>query len=151
MPDMRPHTRQPSVANSSALPAIPGLRSWGAVLVALVLPAIGVTIDGFTSGVPTWGFRLGFVMGVALAAALIRRASIFTAIVQAPLVMAAVLYSALRLMDTERVTITLAKFVNAFPTMLIGTAVAVLICVIRIFAQPLRQRKTAQPLQRTHV
>ncbi len=149
MPATAPTTR-PTAANASALPTITGLRSWGAVLVAVVLTAIGATLDGLVSGVLTWGFRIGFVAGVCLAAVLVRRASIFTAMVQPPLVMVVLIFISLRLIATERMTITLIKVVNAFPTMLIGTALAVLICVIRIFAQPLRRPRAAPVTQRAH-
>ncbi len=79
----------------------------------------------------------------AVAALLVRRGSIFTAMVQPPLVMVVVSFVALRLMASDRTTISLIKLVNAFPTMVIGTAVAVLLCVVRIFAQPLRGSKPA--------
>jgi hypothetical protein len=149
MPATRPKTRT-TTADASALPTLTGLRSWGAVLVAVALTAIGATFDGLVSGVLTWGFRIGFVGGVLLAALLVRRGSIFTAMVQPPLVMVVLIFISLRLIATERMTITLIKVVNAFPTMLIGTALAVLICVIRIFAQPLRHPKSAPVAQRAH-
>ncbi|WP_370531409.1 DUF6542 domain-containing protein [Nakamurella sp. PAMC28650] len=150
MPATRP-TARPTAANASALPTITGLRSWGAVLVAVVLTAVGATFDGLVSGVLTWGFRVGFVAGVCLAALLVRRASIFTAMVQPPLVMVVLIFISLRLLSTERMTITLIKVVNAFPTMVIGTALAVLICVVRIFAQPLHRSKKTPAAQRAHV
>lgn len=149
MPATRP-TKRPTAANASALPTIPGLRSWGAVLVAVILTAIGATFDGLVSGVVTWGFRVAFVASVCLAAILVRRASIFTALVQPPLVMVVLIFISLRLITTERMTVTLIKVVNAFPTMLIGTALAVLICVIRIFAQPLRRPRSTPVAQRAH-
>ncbi|MET3806707.1 hypothetical protein ABIB25_003727 [Nakamurella sp. UYEF19] len=150
-PDNRPVPSRPTLANASAVPTITGIPSWAAVLVAVLLTALGATFDGLVSGVLTWGFRIGFVAGVALAAVLVRRGSIFTAMVQAPLVMVVVIYISLRLLATERMTITLIKVVDAFPTMLIGTAVAVLLCVIRIFAQPLRRPKKAPAPQRANV
>ena len=118
---------------------------------ALLLTALGATVDGLVSGMLAWGFRVGFVAGVALAAVLVRRASVFTALVQPPLVMVVVIFVALRLMSTERTTITLIKVVNTFPTMVIGTAVAVVLCVVRIFAQPLRRSTTTPAAQRAHV
>lgn len=150
-PDNRPVPSRPIPADASTVPTITGIPSWGAVLVAVVLTALGATFDGLVSGDLSWGFRIGFVVGVALAALLVRRGSIFTAMVQAPLVMVVVIFIALRLLETERMTITLIKIVNAFPTMLIGTAVAVLLCVIRIFAQPLRRPKKSPLPQRAHV
>ena len=117
---------------------------------AVVLTALGATVDGLASGTPSWGFRVGFVAGVALAAVLVRRGSIFTALVQPPLVMVVVIFISLRLMASERMTITLIKVVNTFPTMVVGTAVAVVLCVIRIFAQPLRRSAPDPALQHTH-
>jgi hypothetical protein len=147
----RPPSSRPTLANASAIRTVAGIPSWGAVLVALVLTALGATVDGLASGTPGWGFRVGFVAGVALAAVLVRRASIFTALVQPPLVMVVVIFIALRLMASERMTITLIKVVNTFPTMVVGTAVAVVLCVIRIFAQPLRRTAPDPALQHTHV
>lgn len=147
----RPPSSRPTLADASAIRTIAGIPSWGAVVVAVVLTGLGATVDGVVSGTPAWGFRVGFVAGVALAALLVRRASIFTALVQPPLVMVVVIFIALRLISSERMTITLIKVVNTFPTMVIGTAVAVVLCVIRIFAQPLR-RSAAEPApHRAHV
>ncbi len=147
---------RPALPDASAVRSIAGIPAWGAVLVAVVLSAVGATVDGLVSSanppVPSWGFRVGFVGGVALAALLVRRGSIFTALVQPPLVMVAVIFLALRLMSPERMTISLIKVVDAFPTMVVGTAIAVVLCVIRIFAQPLRRsRPAAQAPQRAHV
>ena len=148
MPAPRPATSRPTVVNASAVPTITGLRAWGAVLVAVVLTAAGATFDGLVNGVITWGFKIGFVGGVCLAALLVRRGSIFTAMVQPPLVMVVIIFIALRMVakPNTRTTITLIQVVDAFPTMLIGTVLAVLLCVVRIFAQPVRRpRKTPTP------
>ena len=147
----RPPSARPSLTNASAIRTIAGIPSWGAVLVALVLTALGATVDGLVTGTPSWGFRVGFVAGVALAALLVRRASVFTALVQPPLVMVVVIFVALRLMSSERMTISLIKVVNTFPTMVVGTAVAVVLCVIRLFAQPLRRSAPEPAAQRAHV
>ncbi len=151
MPAGRPRPTRPSVANASAVPTITGIPSWAAVLVALVVTALGATFDGLVSGVLTWGFRIGFVAGVGLAAVLVRRGSIFTALVQPPLVMVVVIFISLRLISTERMTITLIKVVNTFPTMVIGTVIAVVLCVVRIFAQPMRRAKNRPLPERSHL
>jgi len=148
----RPRSRRPSLEDASAVSTVRGIPSWGAILVAVGLTAVGAAIDGLVTD-PTalaWGFRLGFVAGVGLAALLVRRGSIFTAMVQPPLVLVAVGFISLRLMSGEKTTITLIKVINSFPTMVIGTALAVLLCVIRILAQPLRKSRPASP-QRAHV
>lgn len=147
----RPPSARPTLANASAIRTIAGIPSWGAVLVALILTALGATVDGLVSGTPSWGFRIGFVAGVALAAVLVRRGSIFTALVQPPLVMVVVIFLALRLMASERMTLTLIKVVNTFPTMVVGTAVAVVLCVVRIVAQPLRRTVPEPAPERAHV
>jgi len=146
-----PRTRRPDLADASAVPTITGLRSWGAVLVAVLLTALGAAIDGSVNAQLSWGFRIGFVLGVALAALLVRRASIFTAMVQAPLVMVVVIVVALRLMSSESMKITAIKIITAFPTMLTGSVVALLLCVVRILAQPMRRPKQASTPQSVHV
>src|ERR1700712_2509441 len=152
MPERRPRSSRPSREDASAVSTVRGIPSWAAILVAVGLTAFGAAIDGIVTGTLSWGFRLGFVAGVGLAALLVRRGSIFTALVQPPLVMVVVSFIALRLMASERMTITLIKVVNTFPTMIVGTAVAVVLCVIRIFAQPLRRSAAPDPaLQHTHV
>jgi fumarate reductase subunit D len=133
------------------VPTITGLRSWGAVLVAVLLTAIGAAIDGSVNGELSWGFRIGFVLGVALAAVLVRRASIFTAMVQPPLVMVVLIFVALRLLASESMKITAIKVITAFPTMLTGTVVALLLCVLRIFAQPMRRPQEASKAQSVSV
>src|SRR6195952_6170238 len=144
-PERRPRSSRPSLEDASAVSTVRGIPSWAAILVAVGLTAFGAAIDGIVTGRLRWGFRLGFVAGVGLAALLVRRGSIFTALVQPPLVMVVVSFISLRFMGTERTTISLIKVVNAFPTMVIGTALAVVLCVIRIFAQPTRKSKPPAP------
>ncbi len=99
----------------------------------------------------SWGLRAGFVAGVGLAALAVRRGSIFTAMVQPPLVLLAVGFTALRLMTSERLTFTLIKVVNLFPTMLIGTALALIIGLIRLLSQPLHVPRSVSRAQGAHV
>ena len=150
-PPVRQRAPRPTRVDASAVPTITGVRSWGAVLIALLLSAVGALIDASTSKTIGWGFGVGFVLGVGLAAVAVRRGSLFTALVQPPLVMVVVVFLAFRLMTTERMTITLIKVVDTFPTMLTGTAVAVVLCVIRIFAQPLREQRAEPRPEHTHV
>ena len=117
MPERRTRSSRPSLEDASAVSTVRGIPSWGAILVAVGLTAFGAVIDGIVTGTLSWGFRLGFVAGVGLAALLVRRGSIFTALVQPPLVMVVVSFISLRLMGSERTTISLIKVVNAFPTM----------------------------------
>jgi len=150
MPASTARSSRPRLEDASAVSTVRGIPSWGAILVAVGLTALGAAVDGAATGTLSWGFRVGFVAGVALAALLVRRGSIFTALVQPPLVMVAVSFIAVRLMSGQRSTLVLINVVNAFPTMIVGTAFAVVLCVIRMFAQPLRRSRSATP-QRAHV
>ena len=126
--------------DASVLRSVRGVPAWGAVLIAVVLAAVGAAVDAIGSGQLGWSFGIGFVLGIAVAALAVRRGSLFTAMVQAPLVMAVVSVIALKLLHSERVTFVLIKVVNAFPTMAVGTAVGLLLGLLRLLAQPLRAR-----------
>ena len=127
------------------LRSVRGVPAWGAILIAVVLSALGAVADGLGNGQLGWGFGIGFVLGIALAALAVRRGSVFTAMVQAPLVMVVVTVIAQRLMVSERITFLLIKVVNAFPTMAVGTAVGLLLGLARLLAQPLRARAISRP------
>ncbi|MGI8589544.1 MAG: DUF6542 domain-containing protein [Nakamurella sp.] len=141
---------RPSVADTSAVPTVAGLRSWGAVLVAVLLTGLGAVIDGMSSGGLGWGFTVGFVAGVGSAALMVRRGSIFTAIVQPPLVMVVLMFLALKVISNDALKIIGIKLVGNFPLMVVGTALALLLCVVRIFAQPMRRQKKSPMLQGAH-
>ena len=131
----------PDLADASVLRTVRGVPSWGAILIAVVVTGLGAGVDAIASGTLSWGFRIGFLAGIGLAALAVRRGSIFTAMVQAPLVLVVETVIAERLMSSERLTFTLIKVVNAFPTMAIGTALGLVLGLIRILAQPLRARR----------
>ena len=83
----------------------------------------GTAVDGLTTGVLAWGLRLGFYLGVVLAALLVRRASIFTAMVQPPLVLVVgIVVGGMLFADTGGLYGTALKIIGTFPTMAIGTA-----------------------------
>lgn len=128
------------LADSSAAPGVRGWPWWAAVLVALVFTLIGTAIDGWLFGTFSWGLRLGFWVGVALAALVVQRRSVFTAMVQPPLILVAGLLIGGLLFVTGGGMYGMAlKLIATFPTMAIGTALAVAIGLIRIVAQPLRR------------
>jgi len=135
-------------ADASAVPSVRGLRSWGAVLVAVVLTLAGVIInvnsdlpDGQSTG---WPLRILFVGGVVLAALLVRRGSIFTAMVQPPLVLAGCLVLGDYLgPHSDGLLSSGVDLVRSFPLMVVGTAAAIVVGVIRLVAQPLRRRTSS--------
>lgn len=110
------------------------------IILALVGTLGGAAIDGLTVGALAWGLRIGFYLGVIGAALLVRRGSIFTAMVQPPLVLlVGLLVGGLLFTNAGGLYATALRIIATFPTMAMGTAAAVLIGVIRIFAQPLRK------------
>ena len=143
-------TRSP-IADTSVLPGVRGFPSWAVILLALILTLAGAAIDGATSGVLSWGLRIGFYLGVVLAALLVRRGSIFTAMVQPPLVLVVgVVLGGMLFTGSGGFYSTGLKLIGAFPTMALGTAAAVLIGLIRILAQPMRGTRRADPARPSH-
>lgn len=133
-----------AIADTSAFPGVRGWPSWAVVLLALGLTLGGTAIDGWTTGVLAWGLRIGFYAGVVLAAVLVRRGSIFTAMVQPPLVVVfGIVVGGMLFTNSGGLYATALKIIGTFPTMAIGTAAAVLIGLIRILAQPVRSPSRA--------
>ncbi|MET0862698.1 MAG: DUF6542 domain-containing protein [Nakamurella sp.] len=128
-----------ATADASVLSSVRGWPSWAVILLALVLTLGGTAVDGLTTGVLAWGFRIGFYLGVILAALAVRRGSIFTAMVQPPLVCVfGLVVGGMLFTDAGGLYGTALRIIGTFPTMAIGTAAAVLIGLIRILAQPVR-------------
>lgn len=130
------------------------MHSWGAVLVAVVFTGVGVLLNlnaDLAEGQATgWGLDILFVAGVVLAAVAVRRGAIFTAMVQPPLVFAAGMIIG-GLVHGNGLVTTGIDVVKSFPLMLIGTAAAVIIGLIRLVAQPLRgHRRSEQPQASAH-
>ena len=128
------------IAEASVLPGVRGWPSWAAVVFALASTLAGAAVDGLTTGQLAWGLRVGFYLGVLGAVLLVRRGSIFTAMVQPPLVLVVgVAIGGLLFTQSGGLYGTALKVINSFPTMAIGTALAVVIGVIRLVAQPMRR------------
>ena len=141
----KPATRF-ATADASVLSSVRGWPSWAVILLALGLTLGGTAVDGITTGLLAWGLRIGFYFGVLSAALLVRRASIFTAMVQPPLVLVVGIVTGVLLFGPAtglrgNVISIASTVINTFPTMAIGTAVAVLIGLIRILAQPMRSTR----------
>lgn len=142
----RPTPARLDRAHASALPSVPGVPWYGAVLIALVLTAIGAVIGGsdYSTGVPgaVWVF---FLAGAVLAALAVRRRAVFTAMVQPPLIAAVVVFLGGRMFGSLDTVFSGINVVKIFPMMLIGTGIAVILGLVRIAAQPLRS--VARPTQ----
>lgn len=150
-------TAEPSAAlptdtagRATVFPGVPGLPWWGAVLLALGLTAIGGVIDRFTGSVPfaTSDFpglflQIGFYLGVVAAALLVRRRALFTAAVQPPLVLILCVLLLLRFAWSQTLRGSAVAVVSVFPMMAIGTALVLVIAVIRLLSQPLGRTPTS--------
>ena len=130
-----------ATADASVLSSVRGWPSWAVILLALGLTLAGTAVDGITTGLLAWGLRIGFYLGVLGAALLVRRASIFTAMVQPPLVLVVgLVIGGMLFTNIGGLYGTALRIIATFPTMAMGTAAAVLIGLIRIVAQPLRPK-----------
>lgn len=128
-------------AHASVVPSLPGLPWYGAVVLALVLTAIGLAIGGnaFGDGVPP-AIWVCFIAGCVLAVLAVRRQSVFTAMVQPPLVLAVVVFLGGRMFSSLDTLFAGANVVTTFPMMCVGTGIAIVLGLIRIVAEPSRPR-----------
>lgn len=122
-----------------------GLPWWGAVVLAAGLSTVAAVVDMQRSDtLQRFFFQAAYLVGCVVAIAWVRRRSVFTAMVQPPLVFAVVfLGSYLLFKDAPKDGYTLQTFAidagvplaNNFPTMAITTALVVAIGVARLFLQ----------------
>lgn len=125
------------------LPSRPGVPWWVAVLIAAAPTALGFALDLSLNnrvGVIAWAFTL---LGVIAASLLVRRHALYTVMVQPPLVVVAGLIVGYIIgYVTGGITggvLNLGlKLVSTFPLMLTATVVALVLGLVRLFAQPLR-------------
>ena len=70
------------------IPTIPGVPSWGAVLIAVTFTAIGFAFDaGSGSKELTLAFAAAYAVGCIAAAVAVRQTGIFTTVIQPPLIL----------------------------------------------------------------
>ena len=136
-------TTRIATADASVLSSVRGWPSWAVILLALGLTLAGTAVDGVTTGLLAWGLRIGFYLGVLSAALLVRRGSVFTAMVQPPLVLVVGIVAGVLLFGPATgLRGNVVSIASTVPTMAVGTAAAVLIGLIRILAQPMRSTRT---------
>lgn len=133
-------------ALASVIPSVAGVPWFGAVGISLVLTVIGVVIGGtdFGSGVPLLLWIL-FLGGTVLAVLVVRRRSVFTAMVQPPLISALVVFLVSRFGGGGGTLDAAVNVVRIFPMMAVATGVGLVIGLIRIVIAPL---KSAHPVDR---
>jgi hypothetical protein len=134
-----PPRRSLQPADSSVLLTVRGVPSWAAILIALVIGAIGM-LSGHSHGQYTVGWVFGaiFTVGVVLATLAVRRGSLFTAMVQPPIVLTLLVFGTFRFFGGQGTIFSASKIVTSFPIMAVATGVALLLGLVRIIAQPMR-------------
>ncbi|WP_176460386.1 MULTISPECIES: DUF6542 domain-containing protein [unclassified Rhodococcus (in: high G+C Gram-positive bacteria)] len=138
----------------SILATLPGVPAWGAVAIAAGLTFLGFLIDAARGTELTGAFAFMYVLGCIAGVLLVRFRGLFTAMVQAPLILfVAVPLSYQYFTDNAGTSLkdiilnVAIPLVNRFPLMLLGTLVAVGLGVLRIVLK--RQNTHAPTLRRS--
>lgn len=136
----------------SILATLPGVPAWGAVAIAAGLTFLGFLIDAARGTELTGAFAFMYVLGCIAGVLLVRFRGLFTAMVQAPLILfVAVPLSYQYFTDNAGTSLkdiilnVAIPLVNRFPLMLLGTLVAVGLGVLRIV---LKRQNTHAPAVR---
>ncbi|MCZ4520699.1 hypothetical protein O4220_19495 [Rhodococcus ruber] len=136
----------------SILATLPGVPAWGAVAIAAGLTFLGFLIDAARGTELTGAFAFFYILGCIAAVVLVRYRGLFTAMVQAPLILfVAVPLSYQYFTDNAGTSLkdiilnVAIPLVNRFPLMLLGTLVAVGLGALRIV---LKRQNTHAPAVR---
>lgn len=138
----------------SILATLPGVPAWGAVAIAAGLTFLGFLIDAARGTELTGAFAFMYILGCIAGVLLVRFRGLFTAMVQAPLILFVAVPLSYQYF-TENAGTSLKDIVlnvaiplvNRFPLMLLGTVVAVGLGVLRIVLK--RQNTHAPTLRRS--
>ncbi|MDJ0392265.1 hypothetical protein QMK17_02825 [Rhodococcus sp. G-MC3] len=124
----------------SALASVPGVPAWGAVAIAVGASFLGFVIDAARGTELTIAFACFYIIGVVAAAVLVRYRGLFTAMVQAPLILFAAVPLSYQYFtenpgtSLKDILLNVAiPLVNRFPLMLLATLLAVAIGAARVF------------------
>ncbi|WP_308418022.1 DUF6542 domain-containing protein [Rhodococcoides yunnanense] len=124
----------------SAFATVPGVPAWGAVAIAGGASFLGFVIDAARGTELTSAFSSLYIIGVVASVVLVRYRGLFTAMVQAPLIMfVAVPLSYQYFTDNPGTSLkdillnVAIPLVNRFPVMLLGTVLALAIGGVRVF------------------
>jgi uncharacterized protein DUF6542 len=123
----------------SMISTIPGVPSWGAVLIAFTFTAIGFAFDaGSAAKELTTVFAGGYVIGCVAAVIAVRQSSVFTAVIQPPLLLFVTVPGAYFLFHSGTVDGLKDLLINCgyplierFPLMFFTTAIVLLIGLVR--------------------
>lgn len=131
------------VRERSLVATVLGVPPWAALAVAAVFTVIGVVADLVRVGTLGSVFVVCYLVGCVLAVVWVRRRSLFTPMVQPPLLLAVVVPAVILLGGSprpgtgisERLLTIGAPLVNSFPAMAWTTAAVVALGVFRLLTQ----------------
>ena len=134
----------------SIIPTIPGVPSWGAVLIAITFAAVGFAFDAGSGGKElTAVFAGAYVVGCIAAVLAVRQSGVFTAVIQPPLILFVTVPGAYFLFHGATIDGVKDLLINCgyplierFPLMFFTSAVVLLIGMVRWY-QGMSSRRAA--------
>jgi hypothetical protein len=126
-------------AHRSIIPTVPGIPSWGAVLIAVTFATIGFAYDAGSGGKElTMAFAVAYGAGCILAVLAVRQAAVFTAVIQPPLILFIVVPGAYFIFHggsvdgIKEIAINCGyPLIERFPVMFFTSAIVLLIGMVR--------------------
>ena len=123
----------------SIFPTLPGVPSWGAVLIAITFAAVGFAFDAGSGGQElTAVFASAYVVGCIAAVLAVRQSGVFTAVIQPPLILFVSVPGAYFLFHNATMNGVKDLLINCgyplierFPLMFFTSAVVLLIGMLR--------------------
>ena len=123
----------------SMIPTVPGVPSWGAVLIAVTFTAVGFAFDAGSGGKElTLAFAGAYAVGCIAAVVAVRQTSIFTAVIQPPLLLfvsvpgAYFLFHGATMDGIKDVLINCGyPLIERFPLMFFTSAIVLLVGLVR--------------------
>ena len=134
----------------SIIPTLPGVPSWGAVLIAITFAAVGFAFDAGSGGKElTSVFAGAYVVGCIAAVLAVRQSGVFTAVIQPPLILFVIVPGAYFLFHGGTMNGVKDLLINCgyplierFPLMFFTSAVVLLIGMVRWY-QGMSSRRAA--------
>lgn len=135
----------------SALPRIPGIPWWGAIVLSATFTAIGFAYDaGSGTGELSTVFAVCYVAGCLLAVLAVRRSGVFTAVIQPPLLLFAAVPTAYYLFNSAEIGGIKDLLINCgyplierFPLMFFTSAVVLIVGLVRWYLSLSARRAAA--------
>ncbi|MGB8403352.1 MAG: DUF6542 domain-containing protein, partial [Mycobacterium sp.] len=130
--------------HASALPNIPGIPWWGAIVLAITASAIGFAYDAGTGDRElSIVFAICYVIGCIMAVLAVRPAGVFTATIQPPLILFVTVPGAYFLFHNDKIhglkdlAITCGyPLIERFPLMFFTSATVLVVGLVRHYIMP---------------